>query len=342
MQGAEGSPDVASANEAPHWMIRKTYLQWGRPGHWDMQLVTYTSDVESLYRVSQHWFASAPRGFMYLHRRVLRKLICFLSNLHVYRTQFLMDLFKDPILSCVCVRVRVCVCVCILRVRVCLFVCLSVCLSVVFVLFVLFVLFVFVSFFVCWFGCCLSIYLSVCLSAFLPVCLDCLFVWMLVCLLVGWLVGLLVCETRYVSCGKEPFKNNFWNHSKSQQGVVAGSRAYHQRRHPGFPGDAWLDQPCVPARLLWSPVTNLMLFQVFVRFECKPLLGSYITARVDSSVTFRRQLFEHSKGPLQSKLLTVSSVCGCVCVFVCMCLCDSEELDWQSILPPWWIVLRFV
>ena len=68
-----------------------------------MQLVTYTSDVESLYRVSQHWFASAARGFMYLHRRVLRKLICFLSNLHVYRTQFLMDLFKDPILSSVCV-----------------------------------------------------------------------------------------------------------------------------------------------------------------------------------------------------------------------------------------------
>ena len=27
-QGAEGSPDVASANEAPHWMIRKTYLQF--------------------------------------------------------------------------------------------------------------------------------------------------------------------------------------------------------------------------------------------------------------------------------------------------------------------------
>ena len=26
-QGAEGSPVVASANEAPHWMIRKTYLQ---------------------------------------------------------------------------------------------------------------------------------------------------------------------------------------------------------------------------------------------------------------------------------------------------------------------------
>ena len=103
-QGEEGSPDVASANEAPHWMIRKTYLQWGRPGHWDMQLVTYTSDVESLYRVSQHWFASAPRGFMYLHRRVLRKLICFLSNLHVYRTQFLMDLFKDPILSSVCTQ----------------------------------------------------------------------------------------------------------------------------------------------------------------------------------------------------------------------------------------------
>jgi energy-coupling factor transporter transmembrane protein EcfT len=220
----------------------------------------------------------------------------------------------------VCVRVRVCVC--ILRVRVCLFVCLSVCLSVVFVLFVLFVLFVFVSFFLCLLVWLLSVYLSICLSVCLPfylfVWIVCLFGCLFVCWLVGWFVGLLVCETRYVSCGKEPFKNNFWNHSKSQQGVVAGSRAYHQRSPPGFPGDAWLDQPCVPARLLWSPVTNLMLFQVFVRFECKPLLGSYITARVDSSVTFRRQLFEHSKGPLQSKLLTVSSVCGCVCVCVCV------------------------
>ena len=26
-QGAEGSPVVASANEAPHWTIRKTYLR---------------------------------------------------------------------------------------------------------------------------------------------------------------------------------------------------------------------------------------------------------------------------------------------------------------------------
>ena len=26
MQGAEGSPVVASANEAPLWMLRKTYL----------------------------------------------------------------------------------------------------------------------------------------------------------------------------------------------------------------------------------------------------------------------------------------------------------------------------
>ena len=31
------------------------------------------------------------------------------------------------------------------------------------------------------------------------------------------------------------------------QGVVAGSRVYHQRRHSGFPGDTWPDQPCVPA-----------------------------------------------------------------------------------------------
>ena len=29
------------------------------------------------------------------------------------------------------------------------------------------------------------------------------------------------------------------------QGVVAGSRVYHQRRHSGFPGDTWPDQPCV-------------------------------------------------------------------------------------------------
>ena len=58
-----------------------------------MQLVTYTSDAESLCRVSQHWFASDPR--------VLRMLIFSLSNLQVYRTQFLMDLFKDQILSSV-------------------------------------------------------------------------------------------------------------------------------------------------------------------------------------------------------------------------------------------------
>ena len=31
------------------------------------------------------------------------------------------------------------------------------------------------------------------------------------------------------------------------QGVVAGLRVYHQRRHSGFPGDTWPDQPCVPA-----------------------------------------------------------------------------------------------
>ena len=31
------------------------------------------------------------------------------------------------------------------------------------------------------------------------------------------------------------------------QGVVAGSRVYHQRRRSGFPGDTWPDQPCVPA-----------------------------------------------------------------------------------------------
>ena len=34
------------------------------------------------------------------------------------------------------------------------------------------------------------------------------------------------------------------------QGVVAGSRVYHQRRRSGFPGDTWPDQPCVPASFL--------------------------------------------------------------------------------------------
>ena len=33
-----------------------------------------------------------------------------------------------------------------------------------------------------------------------------------------------------------------------EQGVVAGSRVYHQRRHSGFLGDTWPDQPCVPAQ----------------------------------------------------------------------------------------------
>ena len=32
-----------------------------------------------------------------------------------------------------------------------------------------------------------------------------------------------------------------------EQRVVAGSRVYHQRRHSGFAGDTWPDQPCVPA-----------------------------------------------------------------------------------------------
>ena len=53
-------------------------------------------------------------------RRVLRKLICFPSNLHVYRTQFLTDLFKDPFLSSVWGVSKLCVCVSKLCVDKCL------------------------------------------------------------------------------------------------------------------------------------------------------------------------------------------------------------------------------
>ena len=45
---------------------------------------------------------------------------------------------------------------------------------------------------------------------------------------------------------------------KLLQGVVAGSRVYNQRRHSGFPGDTWPDQPCVPAlfSLQWQGLSH--------------------------------------------------------------------------------------
>ena len=52
------------------------------------------------------------------------------------------------------------------------------------------------------------------------------------------------------------------------QGVVAGSRVYHQRRHSGFPGDTWPDQPCVPANFQkWEEAQPKNLHVVHLKFE---------------------------------------------------------------------------
>ena len=49
------------------------------------------------------------------------------------------------------------------------------------------------------------------------------------------------------------------------QGVVAGSRVYHQRRRSGFPGDTWPDQPCVPANFLeWEEAQPKNLHVVYL------------------------------------------------------------------------------
>ena len=54
--------------------------------------------------------------------------------------------------------------------------------------------------------------------------------------------------------------------------MVAGSRVYHQRRHSGFPGDTWPDQPRVPAFFRWNgkglsqepQQTTILIFHNFI------------------------------------------------------------------------------
>ena len=67
------------------------------------------------------------------------------------------------------------------------------------------------------------------------------------------------------------------------QGVVAGSRVYHQRRRSGFPGDTWSDQPCVPAifqffiygnRLSQEPACrSLLMISASARFAQSDFIG---------------------------------------------------------------------
>ena len=72
------------------------------------------------------------------------------------------------------------------------------------------------------------------------------------------------------------------------QGVVAGSRVYHQRRHSGFPGDTWPDQPCVPAfpifvngdRLSQVPACRSKPFQFL--HCCRNLVFYFILSSVAS------------------------------------------------------------
>ena len=113
---------------------------------------------------------------------------------------------------CACVSVSLCLCVSVsLSVYVCVSLCVYVCLFV-----------------------CLS--LSLCLCMCLCVCVS-------VCL---W--SLCVCVKHLKRC-KTSIRFQFTLYN--WQGMVAGSRVYHQRRQSGFPGGTWPDQPCVPARLFF-------------------------------------------------------------------------------------------
>ena len=77
------------------WILLRLFFRWLDP-----------------YSICSIWCRFRSRtsfGRTSIIRGVRRRLICFPSNLHVYRTQFLTDLFKDPFLSNVCVRRRLCV-----------------------------------------------------------------------------------------------------------------------------------------------------------------------------------------------------------------------------------------
>ena len=74
--------------------------------------------------------------------------------------------------------------------------------------------------------------------------------------------GVCVCVNHLKRCKTSTFRSYFHDFEffvltscrtsilNYTQGVVAGSRVYHQRRRSGFPGDTWPDQPCVPASFL--------------------------------------------------------------------------------------------
>ena len=82
------------------------------------------------------------------------------------------------------------------------------------------------------------------------------------------------------------------------QGVVAGSRVYHQRRHSGFPGDTWPDQPCVPAfpifvngdRLSQVPACRLVHFLLWIMLHLN-LPQNFGVNRFLSTVRFSQSEF---------------------------------------------------
>ena len=85
--------------------------------------------------------------------------------------------------------------------------------------------------------CCMFVCVCVCVYVYVRVCVCvCVSVCVCVCVCVcAWVVCVCVCTI----CKDVKLL--------TLQGVVAGPRVYHHRRHSGFPGDTWPDQPCVPA-----------------------------------------------------------------------------------------------
>ena len=97
------SKGLSSEPPRPTWYICTVVTIW-------ISLRLFLRWLESLFYSIWCGFRSRRSfGRTSIIRGVRRRLICFPSNLHVYRTQFLTDLFKDPFLSNVCVRRRLCV-----------------------------------------------------------------------------------------------------------------------------------------------------------------------------------------------------------------------------------------